>query len=266
MDKKALLAGMIAALAGGVCLFIYMQRFENETSGGPKIPVLMATQDIRFGDILDKSMLGVRHLPQSYVEQRHIRFSDLESVLGTRMSMSVKANECVLWSDLATMQQESRDLSGLITPGMRALSIQTSTDSLLGGLLRPGDFVDIVFSPNSKVGGSSYSTITLLQNVLLLAVGADIGGKKKGGSYSRNITLSVTPKQAQLIIQAKTEGKLDVSLRNPDDIVVLQNLPETRTADIIESERRSGYARRVITAKQEQGQEQRGSHEIEKIQ
>ncbi|MBN1653755.1 MAG: Flp pilus assembly protein CpaB [Deltaproteobacteria bacterium] len=260
MDKKAVLIGMIAAVIGGICLFLYMQRFEKETSGGAKVAVLMATQDIRFGDILDKNMLGVRNLPQAYLEQRHIRSSDLESVLGTKMSMSVKANECVLWSDLATMQKERRDLSGMITTGMRALSIQTSTDSLLGGLLRPGDFVDIVFSPDSRVSGSSHSTLTLLQNILVMAVGSDTGGKKQGFSYSRNLTLSVTPKQAQLVIQAKTEGKLDVALRNPEDIVVLQNLPETQTADITETERRSKYARRSTP------QDQGGSHEIERIQ
>jgi pilus assembly protein CpaB len=204
-------------------------------------------------------MLGVRSLPQAYIEQRHIRSSELESVLGTKMSMSVKANECILWSDLATMQKERRDLSGVITPGMRALSIRTSTDSLLGGLLRPGDFVDIIFSPNNRISGSLNSTLTLLQNVLVLGVGSDIGGNSKRKSYSRNITLSVTPKQAQLVIQAKAEGKLDIALRNPEDIVVLQNLPETQSADITESERRSRYVRRITMT------EQRDSHAIERI-
>ena len=73
MNRRALLIALAAALLGGACLFLYMRRFEAETSGGPKIKVLMAARDIPFGTALTREMLGVRQLPQAYVEQRHIR-------------------------------------------------------------------------------------------------------------------------------------------------------------------------------------------------
>jgi pilus assembly protein CpaB len=233
------------ALVGAISLFLYMQRFEAETSGGPKVPVLIATRDIPIGVPLQRGMLGMRAIPQAYLEQRHILVSDTETVVGARMSMAVRANEAILWSDLASMQSDRRDLSGLIEPGMRAMvfNARGSMGGLFGGLLRPGDRVDILHTPSRA--GSGAVTITLLQNVVVLAVGRDTGGAdpsiQAGG---RAVTVSVTPEQAQLIVHAEAEGPLDVVLRNPEDIVVLKDLPEVGDADVREPARRERFIRR----------------------
>jgi pilus assembly protein CpaB len=248
VDRKALFIALGLAVLGGVCLLMYMQRFEAETSGGPKVPVLIATRDIPIGASLQRAMLGIRNLPQAYVEQRHILYGDIDTVVGARMSMAVHANEAVLWSDLASMQAERRDLSGLIEPGMRAMVFSARGSggaSSFGGLLRPGDRVDILHTPGHGSSGGPV-TITLLQNVVVLAVGGDTGGGNEGGgAYNgRVITVSVTPEQAQLILHASTEGPLDVVLRNPEDIVVLKDLPEVGEADIREPARRDRFIRR----------------------
>jgi pilus assembly protein CpaB len=242
VDRKALLIAIGLAVLGGVCLFLYMRRFEAETSGGPKVAVLIATRDIPIGVNLQRGMLGLRQLPQAYIEQRHIMLGDMESVLGARMSMAVHANEAILWSDLASMQSERRDLSGLIEPGMRAMTISArgATGGMFGGLLRPGDRVDVLHTP-SRAGPGGSVTITLLQNVVVLAVGTDTGGGSAAGMRSSTVTVSVTPEQAQLIVHAGTEGPLDVVLRNPDDIVVLKDLPEIGEADIREPARRERF-------------------------
>lgn len=232
------------ALIGAVSLFMYMQRFEAETSGGPKVPVLIATRDIPIGVPLQRNMLGMRAVPQAYLEQRHILVSDTETVVGARMSMAVRANEAVLWTDLASMQSDRRDLSGLIEPGMRAMvfNARGSSGGLFGGLLRPGDRVDILHTPARQGVGSV--TVTLLQNVVVLAVGSDTGGQDSRQTSGRAVTVSVTPEQAQLIVHAESEGPLDVVLRNPEDIVVLKDLPEVGDADIREPARRERFIRR----------------------
>lgn len=248
MDRKALVIAMALAALGAVCLFLYMRRFEAETSGGPKVAILIATRDIPIGVNLQRNMLGLRQLPQAYVEQRHIMVGDMETVLGARMSMAVHANEAILWSDLASMQTERRDLSGLIEPGMRAMTISArgAGGGTFGGLLRPGDRVDVLHTPGRGTGGPV--TITLLQNVVVLAVGMDTGGNNGMAGRGSTVTVSVTPEQAQLIIHAATEGPLDVVLRNPDDIVVLKDLPEIGEADIREPARRERFGIRRPSA------------------
>lgn len=266
MERKALLIAFVLSVLGGACLFMYMKRFESEASGGTKIPVLIATRDLRLGERLDKSALGARPLPQAYLEQRHIRVADIDTVLGAQVSMTVHAGEAVLWSDLSSMQAERRDLSSLIEPGMRALTVVSKGMSPFAGLLRPGDRVDLLYTSGGDMGAEGGPTITLLQNLLVLAIGNDVGTGDKGGNNGRAVTISVTPQQSQLVTHARTIGSLDVALRNPEDIVVLKDLPETHSNDIAEAERRLKFTERLPFATRPKTEPQGASREIDQIQ
>jgi pilus assembly protein CpaB len=224
-----------------------MKRFEDEASGGAPVAVVMATQDIPLGATLTQEMLGIRNLPATYVEERHIRAADVDRVVGVRVSMGVKANESLLWTDLATTAQQRRDLSGLVRNGMRAVTIRADVTSAFGGLLRPGDRVDVLLT---ALRGESRDkvTIPLLQNVLVLAVGADTGAQtaeeRRGERRFNEVTLSTTVEQAQILTFAGESGMLTLILRNPDDIAILDELPETTVNDIMEVQRRAQLLRR----------------------
>ncbi len=242
MNKAALLAAAVAALIGLGLLWLYMKRFEEEASGGTPVAVVMATQDIPLGTTITQEMVGIRNLPSSYVEERHIQAADAQRIIGVRVSMGVKANESLLWTDLATTAQQRRDLSGLVRNGMRAVTVRADLTSNFGGLLRPGDRVDALLT---TVRGETRDTVTipLLQNVLVLAVGADTGaqelpGRREDRERFNEVTVSVTVEQAQILTFAQQAGTLTLILRNPDDIAILEELPETTASDIMDVERR----------------------------
>ncbi len=246
MNRKALLAALVMALAGTALLLLYKERLEAEASGGAPVGVLMAVKDVPLGTVLTDEMLGVRQLPESYVEQRHIRVADANRVVGVRVSMEVKANESILWSDLVTGGGERRDLSSLVKSGMRAITIRADATSAFGGLLRPGDRVDAFITVEREGVERGRVTIPLLQNVIVLAVGQDTGAgeddpaaHKSGGSGQGNqVTLGVTVAQAQIVAFATDRGRLSLVLRNPDDIATLDDLPATTVEKILEAERR----------------------------
>jgi pilus assembly protein CpaB len=246
MNAKALLAAIAAAAAGIVMLFLYMQRFEDEASGGVPIRVLTAVQDIPLGTAVSETMLGQRDLPQSYVEDRHILVQDAPRIFGVRVTSGVRAGESLLWSDLATTSDQSRDLSSLVRSGQRAITIRADASASFGGLVRPGDRVDVLLTVERASGDPI--TVPLLQNLLVLAAGQDTGAQQRPGERRRpqtigQVTLSASIEQAQLLAFASDRGRLVLILRNPDDIEVLENLPETSTADIIEPERRERVQR-----------------------
>src|SRR5688572_29806238 len=167
MNRKALLAAALAAVAGLVMLFLYMERFKAEATGGAPVGVVFAVQDIPLGTAITKQMVGIRPLPQAYVEDRHVVASDARRIIGVRVSMGVKANESVLWTDLATTSEQRRDLSALVRNGMRAITVRADVTSSFGGLLRPGDRVDVLLTAARSEGGSGERvTIPLLQNLL----------------------------------------------------------------------------------------------------
>ncbi|MFO0649856.1 MAG: Flp pilus assembly protein CpaB [Polyangiales bacterium] len=263
MNTKALFIAIGAAVLGLVFLLMYKKRFENEASGGVPIPVLVAVQDIPLGTALTETMLGQRYIPQAYLEDRFIRYSDLRRIVGVRVSMGLKANQTVMWTDLATASDARRDLSSLVSNGMRAITVRADITNSFGGLLRPGDRVDVLGTLSRTGGENDRVTIPLLQNVLVLAAGRDTGGEAQrqqvnGQSNPSNqpqeisqVTLSVSMEEAQLLTYVADRGGasgrhtgLTLVLRNPEDIAIIENVPETGIDDIFEPVRRQQISRR----------------------
>jgi pilus assembly protein CpaB len=242
MNAKALLAALAAAAAGIVMLFLYMERFENEASGGPAVRVVTAIDDIPLGTAVTQEMLGYRDLPQSYVEDRHILLSDVQRIIGVRVTSGVASGESLLWTDLATTSDQSRDLSSLVRSGQRAITIRADAAASFGGLVRPGDRVDVLLTLEQQPGVPV--TLSLLQNLLVLAAGQDTGAIQRTGAGTRQatsisqVTLSASIEQAQLLSFASERGPLTFTLRNPRDIGIIENLPDTTDEDIIDTSRR----------------------------
>jgi pilus assembly protein CpaB len=220
-----------SAVVSVVLGYLYTQRLEAEVSGGPRISVLVAASDIPVATTLTEGLLAVRDLPTAYVESRHIRASDLKKVIGQRITDGLKANEALLSTDVAKFS-ERKQLSGLIANGMRALSIDGRAADF-DGLLRPGDRVDILLSIGSNdLGGS---TLTLLQNILVLSVGGTTERNDPNArTYSRGatVTVSSTLEQAQILTEALRRGKLTLTLRNTDDITLVEGITETSGKDL----------------------------------
>jgi pilus assembly protein CpaB len=255
LNRKALVAALVVAAVGVALLLVYKRRFEAAVSGGAPVAVLMARQDIPLGAVLTEAMLATRDIPESYVEKdRHVLAEDRTRVLGVRLRLDIKANETIQWSDLATTSGERRDLSSLVKPNMRAITVRADSTTTFGGLLRPGDRVDVslTISVEDRSGaalGTSRQTLALLQNVLVLAVGQDTGASEDTGgrrpTQIGQVTLSVPAAQAQLVTFAGDRGRLSLALRNPEDIAVLENVPETTIKDIVDAERRAQSERKI---------------------
>jgi Flp pilus assembly protein CpaB len=123
-------------------------------------------------------------------------------------------------------------------------------------MVRPGDRVDVLMTltrPSSTPTASLEEdrvTIALLQNLLVLAAGQDTGAIQRATTtraptQMNDVTLSTTVEQAQLLAFSQQRGRLTLLLRHPDDITVIEGLPETTTDDIIEPERRETRQRTV---------------------
>lgn len=262
MNTKALIIAIGAAALGLVLLLLYKQRFEAEASGGVPVRVLIAVQDIPLGAALSENMMGYRLIPQAYLEDRFIRYSDVRRIIGVRVSNGLRANQTVMWTDLATASDARRDLSSLVSTGMRAITVRADITNSFGGLLRPGDRVDVLGTLSRTGGETDRVTIPLLQNVLVLAAGRDTGGEAQrqtvNGTANTNapveisqITLSVSMEEAQLLTYAADRGGaggrhtgLTLVLRNPEDIAILEGVPETNIEDIFEPTRRANVSRR----------------------
>lgn len=239
LKSKPLIAGLVSAMLGLAMLVVYMRRFEEEASGGAPVLILAAGTDIPLGASITPEMLSVRPIPSAYLESRNILEGDRDRVIAARTVSGVRNGEALLWSDLATSSDTSRDLSSLVQVGLRAITLQADSTGTFDGLVRPGDRVDILFTTDEPRAnaGPERTTRTLLQSMLVLASGQDTGSVTSARQTQfHNVTLSATVEQAQLIAFASSRGRLQLSLRNPDDIPILGNLGATTVQDIYQEE------------------------------
>lgn len=132
-----------------------------------------------------------------------------------------------------------RKLAIRVPIGMRAISIDTTAEIAVAGLVRPGDRVDVqVVYPgadaiNGARGAGQSRAKTLLQMVQVLAVGevvvgtaavdnnnsgsGDLSGLSAAPQPARTVTLALSPEQVSILSLAKSTGALYLSLRNPTD-------------------------------------------------
>jgi pilus assembly protein CpaB len=236
MNRRALLLALIVGILGVFLLLLYQRKFETEASGGEKIKLVIAVKPIERGKIITDDMVATREVPQAYVEDRAIKDAEKPKILGLRVGNTVQAQQTLMWTDLITASEDRRDLSEIVQPGNRAVTIKTSREDSSVALIRPGNYVDVIAVMGTPSSNEARSAAVLLQRVLVLAAGldtnADIDPAKKTSSYDRDnlLTLSLTLPEAQLLSAAQEKGKITVALRNPEDQRTIDRIPDYNTS------------------------------------
>ncbi len=229
MNKRALLISLVVGVVGALLLLLYLSRFEQEASGGERVRLLMAVKAIEPGTSIQEDALTIREVPLAYVEDRAVKAVEKAKVVGLRIGTKVEANQTLMWTDLAIAADERRDLSSLVQPGARAVSIKAESGDKSFSLIQPGDYVDVIASMPAAEADKR-NAVVLLQKVLALAVGLETAPEKITDSKDERremvLTLSVSLQEAQLLSLAAERGKLLVALRNPDDQTLLEEIPD----------------------------------------
>ncbi|AKT36525.1 Flp pilus assembly protein CpaB [Chondromyces crocatus] len=253
MNRRALLIALIVAAMGALILAAYLHRFELEARGGESIQLLTALKPVPAGSLITDDMLATRSVPRAYVEDRAILAKDREKIVGLRMGQTVQAQQTLMWTDLAIAMEERRNLSSLVQPGMRAVTVSASSRADKSyALIQPGDRIDVVATVPSGVNKEQTSSVVLLQNVLVLAVGTDttIDQVERANSKDKSellLSLSLTVQEAQLLSLATEKGKLSVALRNPDDVRVTEGISDMSSSALADVQAR-GQAQGVRKA------------------
>ena len=247
MYRRALLLALACGVVAVSLFLLYLKRFEAEASGGERVRLLVVLRSLERGEALTDDVLGVREVPQAYVEGRSVREIDKPKVLGLRMGGPLQAQETLLWTDLAVSGEERTDLSALVQTGRRALTIRVRDDSGVA-LIRPGDYVDVI-GVVEQGADSSRAAVVLLQRTLVLAVGSSLSpdaAQEAIASDTRGqLTLSVALPDAQLLAVAAERGELTVALRGAEDNQTAARLPEVsmRSLLALQQARGAGDAR-----------------------
>jgi pilus assembly protein CpaB len=240
MNKRALLISLVVGVLGVLLLLIYLSRFEQEASGGERVRLLMAVKALDPGATIQDDSVTVREVPLAYVEDRAVKAVEKAKVVGLRLGTRVEANQTLLWTDLAIAADERRDLSSLVQPGSRAVSIRAESGDKSFSMIQPGDYVDVIASMPVPGEQNKRNAVVLLQKVLALAVGLETAPDKitdvKEERKDMVLTLSVSLQEAQLLALAAERGKLLVALRNPEDQQLVEGIPDMPSSALEDKE------------------------------
>lgn len=253
-SRTALLIATALGVVGALLLMLYLTRFEQEISGGRRVALLTLLKPVARGALITADALTVSEVPIAYVEQRAVREVDRAKVVGVRTSHALSPQDTLMWSDLA-LSNENRDLSSLVAPGKRAVTVRAS-ESATGaddgnGLVRPGDYVDVLVTLNGEHGAAA-AVVVLLQRVLVLAVGAEthpqafVDGKegRMPSARERQLTLSMKVEEAQLLALARARGRLSVALRGPSDSKIIEGVADMPLSSLYDKSARETVQKR----------------------
>lgn len=254
MKARAAIIAVIIAGAGAFLVWMYLQRFEAEASGGPKVGVLMALRTVEPGAILKDEDIGERWIPQAYVESRAIRVADRARIVNLKSAAPLQAQQALMWTDIIVQGDDKRVLSNLVQSGMRAVTIHA--EGRAQSLVHPGDRVDVIATVPQPGSSDHRAGVVLLQNVLVLARSTAETAQAAEGS---EVVLSLTLQNAQVLAVASDKAKLSVALRAPDDVRVQEGLSDVSSSSIAEPAARAAYVRPKSGPTRMEAQQVRGN-------
>lgn len=155
-------------------------------------------------------------------------FGKPEDVLDRPVTSNILLEEPILDGRLAP-RGSGTGLAPVIPVGMRAVTIRVNDVVGIAGFVLPGMRVDILITGHPP-GNPMKITKTVLQNLTVLSAGKTMQTDQSGKPVDApNVTLLVSPAQAETLTLAGNEGHIQLVLRNGGD----QNIEKTDGASTV---------------------------------
>jgi pilus assembly protein CpaB len=244
MRKGVLLFAVIAfALTGGTIYFVntWMKAERSRLASQQKkiqqpqesgVFVLVAAKDLPAGHIIVVSDLRWQSwpdkaVPQQYVVRKDAATTDIPAnYVGTVVRRGIVASGPITSDNLIKLGDRGF-LAAVLKPGTRAIALRVDETTGVAGLIYPGDRVDVILThevgvKNKEADRETENKVrvseTILSNVRVIAIDQSIEDIKatKGATTRapKNVTVEVTPRQAEVIAVAVRMGTLTLTLQS----------------------------------------------------
>lgn len=230
MSGKLIIMGGLAVAFGATSYFAGNQYLDNRTQARlseiesnrtvqPQMKlktVVVAKTQLKFGQRIETSMLEEIQWPADHRPEGS--FSSTKELTGdnVRRALSlIEPGEPILATKLSGKDGRG-GLAGIITEGMRAVTIPVNLVNGVGGFIQPGDRVDIIFTrENRKTNIPSASII--MNDVKVLTVDQQANQRSETAKIAKSVTLETNTDGAQRLALARTMGTLSLLLRSTGD-------------------------------------------------
>jgi pilus assembly protein CpaB len=197
--RRSLYLAVFTILSGVAGLFYYTHTRESTA--------LVANHDLTVGTKIQDSDVTVRQVNPGSVGSSVLRSPD--QAIGQIVSFPVLEGQFVDAREVAPIKNAALLGSGLdIPPGYRIIGVPISPAAAVGGVLKPGDRVDVMAIPNplrqvSPVDAPAPAPIMIGKNVLVIGVRSDQGTEVDPTDHGGN--LSAKPASVLLAVPQTEE-------------------------------------------------------------
>ena len=172
--------------------------------------VVAAAVPIPFASKVEERHLKLIEMPEGITPDGF--FKTIEEVVGQVSTTNISRGE-ILVAERFRRHSAGSTLAALVDENMRAVTVRVDDVVGVAGFLLPGNTVDVLAS--RKVSGKRAITETILKNIKVLAVDQQASAEENEPVIVRAVTLEMLPKQAEELFRARTEGTIQLTLRNP---------------------------------------------------
>ena len=173
-NRRFLLIAILFAALSGSLMYAWMASQgggdDSGSAGTGSQQVVVARQAIQERTAITSDMLQIKSVSTNAVVTG--AFTDIDSAVGKVTKLPIEANAQVVASAVIDTTRPTADqLAQLVPTGKRGFSIDISEVKAAGGMILPGDYVDIIWV--CCTGGSEGAVAlsrTLLQNVQVAPV------------------------------------------------------------------------------------------------
>lgn len=239
MPLHLFLAGLLLLTALGLGLTGYqairiprmaMQSQVAEPPAALTVDVLVTAHNIPVGTLVREEDLARRAAPADAVPNGALIDTPdrRASLRGALLRHYLDAGAIIASGDVL-YPRDRGFLAAVLSPGARAVSIGVDAISGNGGLIWPGDRVDLILTQEldqkDTPAAKRFVGETVLSDVRVVAVDQSIaqGGMASGdstiGRIARTVTLEVTPRQSERVALAAHIGKITLAVRAAEGAV-----------------------------------------------
>lgn len=175
--------------------------------------VVVAKLEIASGQKVEAVQLKTVEWPKELVPEGAVE--KVEDAIGKIAKQPIQPGDVITATRVADDLGGSH-LAALIANNKRAIAVRVDDVVGVAGFLLPGNRVDVigvVREDNTR----RVTAKTVLTDVPVLAVDQDISPDESKAKIVRAVTLEVAPEEAEMLVKAMNEGKIQLSLRNPGE-------------------------------------------------
>ena len=152
MNKSiALVLSLLLGVAAAALMFSYIQKTtEAKTKGWDMQTVLVANADLPVGTVLSQDNTASRPYPSKYIAGRVLTPDTAPVVLGGILKVPAEVGKPIMWTDVQLPIETAVGLSAALSANTRAITIPITQISSFNGMLRPGMYVDVLWTGDSS--------------------------------------------------------------------------------------------------------------------